>query len=92
VPKGDVNTAVCLTGIDPTTSEITPLYHPRKELWAEHFSAESCRLTTPASEPDGIRINGLTPVGRTTVLLLAMNNAARNKLRYELWHQGLFIL
>jgi hypothetical protein len=81
-----------LTGIDPMSGEITPLYHPRMELWAEHFTAEHSRLTTSALETGGIQIRGLTPGGRTTVQLLAMNGEVRNKLRYELWREGLFVL
>lgn len=26
-----------LTGIDPLTDEVTPLFHPRQQRWDEHF-------------------------------------------------------
>jgi 5-methylcytosine-specific restriction endonuclease McrA len=26
-----------LTGIDPATAQVTPLFHPREERWADHF-------------------------------------------------------
>ncbi len=26
-----------IAGIDPSTEQIVPLYHPRRELWNEHF-------------------------------------------------------
>jgi 5-methylcytosine-specific restriction endonuclease McrA len=28
-----------LTGIDPQTGQITPLFHPREDDWPEHFLA-----------------------------------------------------
>ncbi len=27
-----------LAGIDPLTSQLTPLFHPRTDLWQDHFS------------------------------------------------------
>jgi len=44
-----------LTGIDPETNRITPLFHPRRESWIDHFSFQSVYLI------------GLTPTGRATV-------------------------
>ncbi|MEP6989126.1 MAG: HNH endonuclease, partial [Chloroflexota bacterium] len=58
-----------LTSRDPETGQVTLLYHPRKNLWSDHF-----RL-------DGARIEGLTPVGRVTVKLLQMNKSTRVKER-----------
>jgi HNH endonuclease len=58
-----------LSGIDPETGEVTTLFHPRQHTWAEHFSTGSFRIV------------GLTPAGRTTVHVLAMNDADRVKLR-----------
>jgi 5-methylcytosine-specific restriction endonuclease McrA len=58
-----------LTGIDPETNEIEPLYHPRRELWAAHFRW------------DGIRIVGLTPAGRTTIRVLELNSSERRRVR-----------
>jgi hypothetical protein len=52
-------------GIDPSTGDETPLFHPRRERWGDHF----------AWSPDGARIEGLTPSGRATVITLRMNNA-----------------
>lgn len=70
-----------LTGIDPVSGELTPLFHPRRDHWEEHFFIE------------GLRIKGRTPVGRATVNVLAMNDARRLELRSELlghsaWEQG----
>ena len=50
-----------LTGIDPDTGRITELFHPRRDLWDEHFAWQ------------GIHIVGKTPVGRTTIHVLNMN-------------------
>jgi hypothetical protein len=65
-----------LTGVDPTTAEWVPLFHPRRNPWAEHFVLR------------GVRIEGITPVGRATVRVLGMNDARRLELRSELQAQG----
>lgn len=61
-----------LTGIDPVTSELVPLFHPRHHAWEEHFLL------------DGLRIKGRTAIGRATVRVLEMNDARRLELRSEL--------
>lgn len=58
-----------LTGIDPDTDEITPLFHPREQVWPDHFGA------------DGSLIVGKTSIGRTTLDLLRMNTPRRQQLR-----------
>lgn len=62
--------------IDPLSSEVTPLFHPRRDRWGEHFAWDEASL----------RIWGLTPMGRATVTALNMNNdvildARRNWVR-----------
>jgi hypothetical protein len=61
-----------LTGIDPESSEIVRLFNPRQEVWEEHFVLQ------------GLLIAGVTPIGRTTVRVLAMNTPDRIQLRAEL--------
>jgi 5-methylcytosine-specific restriction endonuclease McrA len=61
-----------LAGIDPMTGEIVPLFHPRRDTWDDHFA-----------EREGV-IVGLTPAGRATVQVLAMNAPGRLRLRAEL--------
>lgn len=61
-----------LTGIDPQTHAITPLFHPRQQKWEDHF------------ELGGPAIQGRTAVGRTTVVVLAINSPIRLELRGEL--------
>ena len=58
-----------LTGIDPDTDEITPLFHPRKDNWDEHFGW------------NGTRIEGSTAVGRATIRVLDLNGDDRLDLR-----------
>jgi 5-methylcytosine-specific restriction endonuclease McrA len=58
-----------LTGIDPDSGQVTPLFNPRRDRWEQHF------------EWDGLRIVGLSAVGRTTVELLQLNAPARLRVR-----------
>jgi hypothetical protein len=51
-----------IAGIDPLTGQLARLFHPRIDLWVEHFELV-----------DGARIAGKTAVGRATVRVLAMN-------------------
>jgi len=62
-----------LTGFDPETGEITRLYHPRTQVWAEHFVLQG-----------DMRIMGITPEGRTTVAVLQMNLKGRVESRQAL--------
>ncbi len=61
-----------LTGVDPISGELVPLFHPRRDRWAEHFLFH------------GVRIQGITSVGRATVKVLARNDARRLELRSQL--------
>lgn len=65
-----------LTGIDPATGAIVSLFHPRRDQWTDHFRFEDAR------------VQGLTPTGRATVKVLAMNDPRRLELRQELLVQG----
>jgi hypothetical protein len=65
-----------LTGIDPETGNVERLFDPRHQLWDEHFAFR------------GPVISGLTPVGRTTASVLAMNEGRRVQLRAVLIAQG----
>lgn len=60
-----------LTSIDPDTGLLTTLFHPRKQVWADHFRFE------------GGHVLGRTDIGRTTVFLLQMNASHRVELRLE---------
>jgi 5-methylcytosine-specific restriction endonuclease McrA len=65
-----------LTGLDPDTGAITPLFHPRRDHWEDHFRMETAN------------IRGLTATGRTTVWLLDMNCEERLLLRQVLMELG----
>ncbi len=57
--KGDKTAAV-----DPETGEIVPLFNPRTQVWSEHFRWSD----------DALRIIGLTPSGRATVIALHLSD------------------
>src|SRR5439155_16688151 len=61
-----------LTGIDPETEQIAPLFNPRTQAWKDHFRS------------DAARIAGITATGRATVAVCEMNSARRLRLRSEL--------
>jgi hypothetical protein len=65
-----------LTGIDPETSALVPLFHPRLNLWADHFEFQHARII------------GRTPKGRATVAVLQMNDERRLERRAELLALG----
>ena len=65
-----------LSSIDPDSGELTRLYHPRKDSWAEHFRRE------------GPCILGLTAVGRTTAWLLRFNDTDNLNQRHRLLELG----
>ncbi|MGB2610301.1 MAG: hypothetical protein WBC80_15105, partial [Isosphaeraceae bacterium] len=67
-----------LTGINPESGDIVPLFNPRLHFWADHFTLR------------GALIVGVTPTGRTTAHVLAMNARHRLNVRAELIAQGLY--
>lgn len=69
-----------LTGIDPVTGNLTRLFHPRRDVWHEHF------------EWNGPIAVGRTDVGRTTIYVLKMNHPQRVELRAVLVDRGVFLL
>lgn len=52
-----------ITGIDPGSGALVPLFHPRRSRWHDHFEWDENYL----------RIIGLTPIGRATVETLHLN-------------------
>lgn len=60
-----------LSAIDPESGAVVRLFNPRTHGWDEHFE-----MTNGA-------IIGKTPIGRATVKLLVMNEAARILLRSQ---------
>lgn len=50
--------------IDPETKESVPLFNPRFQDWSEHFRWIE----------NGLKLQGLTPVGRATIVALRLND------------------
>src|SRR5687767_13455896 len=67
-----------IAGIDPLTSQLSRLFHPRQDIWYEHF------------EWNGPVLVGITPIGRTTIDVLDINNAYRRITRQTLIDEGIF--
>jgi hypothetical protein len=67
-----------ITSVDPFTGQRADLFHPRQDLWQEHF------------EWHGAILVGLTPVGRATVALLEINRPPRVMVREALIEEGVF--
>lgn len=65
-----------LGGIDPRTGAKTWLFHPRRHKWSRHFVW------------DGAVLKGRTPVGRTTIAVLAINAPHRIAQRAALLAEG----
>jgi hypothetical protein len=65
-----------LAGRDPIHGTVVSLFHPRHQIWAEHFQWQ---------EADVI---GLTATGRATVQVLAMNAPDFKAIRWSLKQEG----
>jgi hypothetical protein len=60
--------------VDPTTGKEVALFHPRTQIWREHF----------AWSEGGTLVVGLTATGRATVAALQLNDPFRVRTR-ERW-------
>ena len=69
------------TGLDPESGDVVPLYHPRRQSWAEHFAW--------STNPPHL-IVGTTPTGRATVERLQMNGPDMLTARRLLASLGMF--
>jgi hypothetical protein len=47
--------------LTPDTADLTRLFNPRRDVWADHFQL------------DGPRMTGKTPIGGATIRVPAMN-------------------
>lgn len=65
-----------IAGLVPDMRQLTRLFNPRTDVWDEHFRWE------------GAAIVGTSPIGRTTVQVLAMNDPAEVSLRELLFDEG----
>jgi len=51
-----------IAGLDPESGQLVPLFHPRRDLWLDHFVWEETLII------------GKTAIGRATVELLPLND------------------
>lgn len=63
---------------DPLTQTLFPFFHPRLQVWTQHFAFDSNA------------IHPLTPEGRVTVQILRLNDAERLEEREALRRSGLW--
>lgn len=63
---------------DPETNTIQPLFNPRTDPWAKHFQWNEA----------GVKIIGLTPTGRATVIALKLDSDPDALLVRSLWVQA----
>ncbi len=64
-----------IKGVDPDSGDAQPLFNPRTQRWRDHFRWSE----------DGIRIIGLTPVGRATATALHFNDDADALIVRSYW-------
>jgi hypothetical protein len=67
-----------IAGVDPQTKDLTPLFNPREHSWQEHFRW------------DGPYLNGLTAIGRVTLVVLNINEPAAINVRRFLMSEDLY--
>lgn len=65
-----------IAGLDPESGQLASLFHPRRDVWTEHFAWQ------------GTLVVGRTAIGRATVQLLAMNDWQRVEVRDNLHSLG----
>lgn len=67
-----------VAGLDPATGKMTRLFHPRLDLWSEHFRWSE----------DSLDMLPVTSVARATVARLRLNRPALRNLRHALRSVG----
>ena len=67
-------------GWDETEAELVPLFHPRRDLWQQHF----------AFDFELNQVVGLTAVGRVTAIRLKMNSLFQSRARLHWISMGLY--
>ena len=76
-PECNYQNGTNLSSIDLDTGKVTPLFHPRRDQWMDHFARDAARIV------------GKSPTGRTTVWLLEMNTGDRLRWREMFLRLGL---
>jgi len=67
-----------IEAMDPDTGSIVVLFHPRTDLWKEHFAWDDYQLV------------GRTPSGRATIAAFDLNHERRVRIRQAEQMFGLF--
>jgi len=65
-----------LAGVDPETSQVVRLFHPREDTWKDHFRW------------NGAHLAALSAVGRATIQTLRLNHPLRVAVRRSLLREG----
>lgn len=65
-----------VSSYDFVTRQLTPLYHPRRQRWLDHFEFRQAVIV------------GLTDVGRVTVRILDLNHPSQLETRQSLMDIG----
>jgi hypothetical protein len=65
-----------IAGIDPRTNQMIRLFHPRRDVWSEHFRWGGAVLV------------GLTDIARATIAVLAINHSTQLAVRNTLIEEG----
>jgi HNH endonuclease len=60
-----------ISALDPLTGDAARLFNPRHDSWSEHFRWSA----------NGVIIEGLTPTGRATIVVLKLNNELSVEVR-----------
>jgi len=68
-----------IAGIEPVTRKLTKLFNPRRHKWERHFRWRGAYLL------------GRTAIGRTTIVVLAMNHPDVVEVRMELLDEGIVL-
>ena len=79
-PRCNAHKFDAVSATDPVTGEIVPLFHPRQQMWTQHF-----RWSSTAEH----QIEGTTPCGRATVDRLMMNDPEMVGIRQVLVELGI---
>lgn len=69
---------VRVTAFDAVSEQDVPLFHPRRDVWPEHFRWSE----------DHLALRALTPIGRATIDCLQLNRLGVRNLREGLWALG----
>ncbi len=77
-PRRDRSKGPNIASVGGRARQLVPLYHPRRDRWADHFRWRGPRLV------------GLTPVGRATIRVLRIDDPDAVALRRALIAEGVF--